>query len=312
MSVSSSLSLPASPGVDAVVAVGSGADMAAALATVLDLAGLEAALDAARGKTPRERASVAVRPVLPPGTARGDPPLSYADPALVKSLVERIRPAGWAAVDVLVPGPGGVQTATRVGYSDTVIDLSADTVEIDYRGVVGPHVAARRWRDADVRILVGKYQADRQLLYDGAMVSALGTVPNPEALAGRTAAAYDLAQCARTVWEALPVAFAVIDAWWSADAQRLPRATERVLASSDLLALDWVAGELIDVEPALNAVVQEALYRRGRIRIDRRGNLTPLDDWRGVSALRAVLADIGAGHQWGRLLGAREVPWTAR
>jgi hypothetical protein len=156
MSAPSSVSLPGSPGVDAAVAVGSGADIGAALADALDLADMEAALDAARGKTPRERASVAVRPVLPPGSARSDPPLRYADPALVKALVQRIRRGGWAAIDVLVPGPGGAQTAAGVGYGDGAIDLSADTVEIDYRGVLGPHLASRRRRDPDVRYLVGK------------------------------------------------------------------------------------------------------------------------------------------------------------
>jgi hypothetical protein len=68
-----------------------------------------------------------------------------------------------------------------------------------------------------------------------------------------------------------------------------------------------MAGEKMDLDPALNGVVREGVLRWGRIRLDRRGNETPWDPWANATVLGAALADVRA-----RLRGPEEVTWTAR
>ena len=71
----------------------------------------------------------------------------------------------------------------------------------------------------------------------------------------------------------------------------------------DPFALDWLTGEKMDLDPALSPIIREGLLRWDRVRLVRRGNLTPFDPWRNVTPLRAVLADV-TGHE--------EPLWTAR
>jgi uncharacterized protein (DUF362 family) len=298
----------------ALVAVGAEDDIASSLTRALEQARAEQALDAV-GNGERPSCRVVIRPVLAPGAPQEDPPLSYADPVLVEALVEWLRERGWENVTIAVAGPGGCETARRVGYQGEVVDLSSASDPFHYGGLIGDHAAARTWREADVRILVGKARTDRQLLYAGALIGALGCIPDSEQLTRRLPTAYDLARCSAEILEKLPVAFGLVDAWRAADGAGPPSArdTRAVLASSDLFALDWVLGELMDLDgPELCPVVKEALYRRGAIDIERRGDLTEWTAWSNPGAARAMLSDIGAGRWWGRLTGSREVPWTAR
>jgi uncharacterized protein (DUF362 family) len=303
----------------AIVAVGAGADAASSLELALEQSNAAEELAAAAGGREPADCRVVVKAALPPGSAREDPPLSYADPALVQALAAWLAERGFRAVSIAVPGPDAAATAATVGYDAAVLDLASEPVPFHYGGLIGEHPAARVWRDADIRILVGKARTDRQLLYAGAMLGALGCVPDSDRLARRLPRPDDLARCACDVLAGLPVAFGVLDAWRAADGAGPPRrsgharATGCVLASADLLALDWVLGELMDLDgPELSPVVGEALQRRGPIQLKRRGVLTGFDPWSNPGALRAVLASVGAGRWWGSLTGSKGVPWTAR
>src|SRR2546421_708255 len=164
----------------------------------------------------------------------------------------------------------GVGTAAaKAGALDHALELA----DLDYGGVIGVGAAGRAWRDADVRISFAKNRTHRRLVYSGAMTNVIGTLPDERALRRRHA----LSDLCRTVLEALPLTFALVDAWDSADGGggRARRSTRAVLASANAFALDWLMGEMMDVEPQLNPVVQEGLHRFGRIRLDRGGNLPP-------------------------------------
>jgi hypothetical protein len=87
-----------------------------------------------------------------------------------------------------------------------------------------------------------------------------------------------------------PAHFGFMDAWASRDGLGAANLTRSVLASPNVLALDWVVGEMMDLDPALNLVVQEGLHRWGRIDIVRRGNLTPWYPWRNVAPLLVFLS----------------------
>jgi uncharacterized protein (DUF362 family) len=298
---------------DAVVGVGTADEKSHALDRALDAAALPAAVEeaAAAAGRPPGAVGVAIRPVLPAGASPESPPLSYTDPELVELLVARLAGAGAGTVTVVGAGPRLEETMAAVGYRPdgyAIADVEDDPVELDYRGALGPHLAGRAWAEAGMRILFGKNRTDRQLGFAGTMTTALGTVPRPGELRRGTRAGHDLAECARSVLEALPVGFALVDAWHSADGTRPPwrpgraRPTGAVLASRNAFALDWLMGELMDFDPALNPVVQEGLHRWGRIRLERRGNLTPWDGWRNPSPAVMALTD----------LRAKEVAWTAR
>ncbi len=290
----------------ATVAAGGGEDPLAALGRALEQARAFEALDRAVGERPRRDCSVVVKATLPPGSAERPVAGSYAAPELVEALAERLRREGWPHVQIAVAGPGGVAAAQRVGYAQgAVVDLSEQTVPYHYGGPIGAHPASRVWLDADARVIVGRARPDAALFYQAALVASLGAVPDSGALTARLSSPQDAAVCACEILESFPVAFGVLDATAAEGG--------RVLVGADLLALDWVFGELTGLDgPELNAVVREALMRSGRLHLTRLGDLDDLEGWPVPGALRAALAAAGAGRAWGALAGAKEVPWTDR
>jgi hypothetical protein len=195
-----------------------------------------------------------------------------ADPAVDPALLERL-------VATLPPGA-------------TVIDPpTGPPVPLEYGGAVGPHWADPAWAAAAHRIVVAKNRTHPRLLYAGAMTTVLRAVPELARLRA------ELPDICRAALEALPVAFALVDAFESRD-RKGGRRTGAVLASSDVLALDWVMGEKMELDPELNPVVREGVLRWGRSRLDRRGNLTPWPEWRNVTLAGAALSDA-----WARMTG---------
>ncbi|HEX4010461.1 MAG TPA: hypothetical protein VHX62_10655 [Solirubrobacteraceae bacterium] len=296
----------------AAVAVGTGGTIEAALSTALGEAGIEGVL---RGSFPsyRDRLRVVIKPVLAPAAVPSPGSRTYASPALVEGLAAWLRALDFADVTIAVSGPYGESAARRVGYRSRVHDLTHDTDTFYYGGRIGRHLVSRTWRDADLRVLVGRALPDRQLMYAGAIAAALGCVPDSDSLARRYVSGTSIAACANDLIEAQPVTFGVVDGfnddWAVADAAP----TLAVLASADLLALDWVLGEVAGLDgPQLGFLVAEALQRRGIIDIDREGDLTEWGDWRSPSSARVAVTDTAAGRWWGRLAGWQEVPWTAR
>jgi hypothetical protein len=232
--------------------------------------------------------------------ASGDP-----ERAATRILVRRSASANPELADLLVA------RLTAEGFELTsLLDPTSEQVRFRYGPLIGEHAAFKSWVDADARIIVGEAAADRQLLFAGTIAAALGCVPETGALAARIVSARGIAQAAVEILERLPVAFGVLGA-----TTRQPRFA--VIASSDLLAIDWVLGEVLGINgPELSPAVAAMLESREPLELDRVGDLTEWDvsrwDPQLVGPARAALADLGAGHFYGRLLGAREVPWTSR
>jgi hypothetical protein len=178
---------------------------------------------------------------------------------------------------------------------EIVAAAATDLVEVQ-AGPLGPVTVARTWHDADIRILVAHNRTHPRWLYLGAMSTALGLVHAAAKLPVSVPVA------CRAALEALPVAFAITDAWESRDRSG-SRDTRAVLAGHDPFAVDWLAGEKMDLDPSLNPIVREGLLRWGRVRLVRRGNLTPWDPWRNATPLGAVIA--------GALNGGERL-WTTR
>ena len=307
---------------DAVVAAGTGDTKAQAFSRALNLSGFNEVL---RGReavaaTP----AVAIAPNLNAARGREDPPRSYTDPELVELLVAHLYGLGVTDIAIVGSRSSGdprpvADIAADLGYSGNgyrVEDLSADTVDFDYGGILGMHPAGRAWAEAGFRISFAKNKTHWALLYAGTMANVLGCLPEADKLRRYTGPEHELTDCCRTVLEAMPVHFGLVDAWDSTDGTGLPRLRRRarrtgaVLASPNVFALDWFVGEMMDVDPALNPMLQEAMHRWGRIELDRRGNLTPWDPWRNASLGAAALSS-SLPRPLMRALG-KEVAWIGR
>jgi hypothetical protein len=227
------------------------------------------------------------------------------DPASASVLVKRGAKASPELADAVIA------RLAELGFAEVqLLETGGPQVPFRYGPTIGEHRVARAWLEADARVIVGAAAADRQLLYAGAIVAALGCVPDSAQLSRTIASARGLARAACEILDRLPVAFGVLAGTGSA-------ATHAVIASPDLLALDWVLGEVIGLDgPGLSPAVAAMVEQRGPIELDRRGELTEWDlgCWHPSvpGPARAALADLGAGRLYGRLLGAKEVPWTDR
>lgn len=280
--------------------------------TALDraLAGSDffALIDAALAAKPSAR--VAIKPNIM--GAGGD--ATFTDPALVEHLARRLRERGVAAISVvesrLRDGRPVSEVAAKLGYTGTgydLVDLSEDTEPFDYGGVLGVHPAGRAWLAADFRISFAKNKTRSLCFYTGAMANVFGCLPEPDKRRHYSGAGHEPWECVRTALDAFPVHFALLDAWESRDGSGgshgsgRVRETHAVLAGASPLALDWVMGERMGVDPALNPMVQEALHRWGRFTLVRKGDQMPWDPWRCPSNLAVALAGLGGargGERW--------------
>lgn len=293
----------------AAVAVGTGGSIVSALHTALESAHIRCDLPRPRGRAAR----VVIKPTLAPDLDPVRGYRRYVMPALAEALARWLHDQGWSTVTIAVSGPNGEDAARRVGYQSPVHDLTSDTDTFHYGGLIGRHRISRTWRDADVRVLVGRALPDPQLLFTGAIAAALGCVPQSDTLSRRHATGSAIATCANDLLEQSPVTFGVIDAWDRDGDTDGPDPHQAVLVSSDVFALDWVLGELAGAQAPQQAfILREALQRRGVGDIDREGDLTQWPDWTFPSPFRAVLTDLAAGRRWGGLVGWKEIPWTAR
>jgi uncharacterized protein (DUF362 family) len=159
-------------------------------------------------------------------------------------------------------------------------------------------------------------KARRRCFYSACLANLFGCLPEPDKLTHYAGRGHEFYECCVLIADRLPVHFGLLDAWQGADARgRVPRKTREVLASGDIFALDWVAGEKMELDPGLNPVLQEALLRWGRIHITRRGNVTAWKPWSNVSPATVVGLDLLEPLYRGvlRPLGGRRLAgWTVQ
>jgi len=287
------------------VTIETGHDAAEAFDRLLERAGLLERVAAACERAGAEPAAftVAIKPTImvAPGPAAG--PGDRTDPALVERLVAALAARGFtdvAVVESAVRGlPPVADVAAAAGYSGAgyrIVDLSQEAVPFDYGSVLGAHVAGRTWRDAGARISFGKAKTQWQCLFGGALANLYGCLPEPDKLARYHGTGHEFHECCVLLADRLPVAFGIVDAWVAGDGRgthalaRRGRETRTLLASDDLLALDWVVGEKMGVDPNGSLVLQEALLRWGRVRVVRRGNTTGWAPWENVWPAKVAAA----------------------
>jgi uncharacterized protein (DUF362 family) len=229
----------------------------------------------------------------------------YTDPVLVEALVALLREAGFTRFSVVesqnvynyayqertVPA-----VAAMCGYSEdnyAIVDLTADTVDLDYGGVLGQHKAGRAWVESDYRISFAKNKTHWQCYFTACLKNVYGCLPQWDKMRhyhGKTTRGGDIEfyQATILINDVLPVHFAFLDAWISGDGltghvrDAHPNPTHTFLASTNAYALDWVAGELMRLDPEKNAVIREAVRTWGKPTITRVGDATPWRNWHNV------------------------------
>lgn len=287
------------------VFIETGVDAGAALDRLLERSGLLARVTAKADLAGRARSAfpIAIKPNLMAASGAGA--ADRTDPALVERLVAALAGEGFgdvAVVESAVKGmPPVAEVARAAGYGGSgyrLVDLSAEPVPFDYGSVLGTDVTGRTWRDAAFRISFGKAKTQWQCLFGGALANLYGCLPEPDKLARYHGTGHEFQECCVLIADRLPVDVGLVDAWVAGDGRgshsraRRARETSTLLASEHLLALDWVVGEKMGLDPGLSFIVQEALLRWGRVQVVRRGNTTPWRPWDNVRTAKVASANL--------------------
>ena len=287
------------------VFIETGDDARAAFDRLLERSGLLARVTTAADRAGGTRAAfpIAIKPNLMAASGAGA--ADRTDPSLVERLVAALAGAGFgdlAVVESAVRGlPPVAEVASAAGYGGAgyrLVDLAAEPVPFHYGSVLGAGLAGRTWRDAAFRISFGKAKTQWQCLFGGALSNLYGCLPDPDKLTRYHGTGHEFQECCVLIADRLPVHFGLVDAWVGGDGRgshahaRRARATGTLLASEDLLALDWVVGEKMGLDPGLSFVVQEAMLRWGRSQVVRRGNTTPWRPWENVRTATVASAHL--------------------
>jgi uncharacterized protein (DUF362 family) len=219
----------------------------------------------ASGK-PKEDFRIAIKPnIMTASVHKADSPV-YTDPALVEDLIRLLRQEGFTRFSVVesqnvynyaYTGRTVPAVAAMCGYSGEgydIVDLTQDTVDFDYGGLLGQHPAGRAWAEADYRVSFAKNKTHWQCFYTACLKNVYGCLPQWDKMKhyhGRTKLGKNIEffQATILINDKLPAHFAFLDAWMSGDGltghvrDPHPNPTHTIFASENAYALDWVAGE---------------------------------------------------------------------
>ena len=259
---------------------------------------------------------VAIKPNMMTASVRMEGSPIYTDPQLVEYVIERLRDDGFRNIAVVearnvydysYQNRSVRAVAEMVGYSGNgyrIEDLSEQKEPFNYGGVLGEHVVGRTWRDADYRISFAKNKTHWQCFYTGCMKNIYGCLPEWDKMKWYHGRGIEFYQCCILILDKLPVHFGFLDAWVSADGfsghvrDGKPNHTKTIFASENILALDWVMGEKMNIDPGSNYVIQEATRRWVRGQIVRKGDLTPWQPWTNVRGFTVAALDAIEEMYW--------------
>jgi uncharacterized protein (DUF362 family) len=269
----------------------------------------------ASGKA-RDEFLVAIKPNIMTAAIYEDPSPVYTDPQLVEFVIGKLqeREFGNFAVveshnvfDYSYQGRSVKAVAEMAGYSGNgyrIEDLSEQKLPHDYGGVLGQHVVGQTWRDADYRISFAKNKTHWQCFYTGCLKNIYGCLPEGDKMHHYHGKGREFYECCILIVDAFPVHFGFLDAWVSGDGfsghvrDAHPNMTRTIFASENIFALDWVMGEKMALDPALNYVIQEGMHRWGTIHITRQGNMTPWRPWRNIRPVTVMALDALEEAYW--------------
>ena len=265
----------------------------------------------------RDDFSIVLKPNIMTASVWEDPSPVYTDPQLVEHLFEQLREKGFVNLaiaesrnvyDYAYKNRSVRAVAEMVGYSAEngyrIEDLSEQPVPYDFGSVLGQHTAGRAWMEADYRISFAKNKTHWQCFYTGCMKNIYGCLPEWDKMKHYHGKGREFFECCVLILDAFPVHFGFLDAWVSGDGfsghvrDAKPNHTKTIMASENILALDWVMGEKMSLNPALNYVMAEALLRWEKPYVVRKGNMTPWHPWTNVRPIAVAGLDAAEEAYW--------------
>ena len=244
--------------------------------------------------------AIAIKPNIMTASTFEENSAVYTDPLLVEELIRMLREEGFELFSVVdaqnvynysyqgrtVPAVAEMCGFTGNGYS--IVDLSEETLPYDYGSVIGEHRIGKVWHDADYRISFAKNKSHWQCYSTACIKNVYGCLPAWDKMQHYHGQGIEFYEASVLIADRFPVHFGFLDAWISGDGltghvrDPEPNETRTIIASNNIFALDWVASEKMQINPAHNYVLQEGMHRWGTIRIQRKGNMTPWHPWNNV------------------------------
>ena len=274
-----------------------------------------AAALAASGKTPAEF-KVGIKPNIMTAAFRASDSPVYTDPDLVEYLINKMRDLGLQTFFVVeaenvynysYEGRRVRAVAEMVGYDENhgykIISNTEDYIPFDYGWELGQHFVGRVWHDCDYRISFAKNKTHWQCFYTACIKNLYGALPMWDKMkwyhGKKDGAEIEFSDCAVLSAHHFPAHFSFMDAWISGDGltghvrDANPNTTHTIFASENILALDWVAGEKMGIQPMDNSVIARAVQQWGAINITRVGDMAPWFPWTNVTPVVVKDMDIG-------------------
>ena len=301
---------------DSTVYLTTGADKFAAFRRAVEQSGFVNHLLSRWGASGKAKADflIAIKPnIMTASIHQADSPV-YTDPALVEDLIRLMQEQGFTNVVVVEAenvynysyrGRRVRDVAELCGYSGNgyrILSMTEDRVAFNYGGQLGRHIIGRAWLEADYRISFAKNKSHWQCYYTACIKNIYGCLPEWDKMKyyhhKRRRQNIEFFDAAVLICDKAPVHFGFLDAWVSGDGltghvrDADPNHTHTIFASENIFALDWVAGEKMQIHPLDNAVIQRAVQEWGTINITRMGDMTPWFPWDNVAPWTVKLLDI--------------------
>jgi uncharacterized protein (DUF362 family) len=198
------------------------------------------------------------------------------EPALVKHLINKIAEKGFCNI-ALVESQNTFgnwfenrdvkNVAKQAGYNPNpinyhVVDLTMDVVAHVYKGSLGTYLVGKTWRDADFRISFAKNKTHTFCYYTLTIKNIYGTTPEQNKFR-EYHANRKIDEVTMEMLKEFPVHFGVIDGIWSADALLdAPNHTKTIIAGANLIAVDWVGGMKMGLDPMKNRFIKLAVEKK--------------------------------------------------
>jgi uncharacterized protein (DUF362 family) len=288
---------------ESVVAIARGENRFALVEEAARLAGFWENIEAALAKSgkPREQFLIAIKVNLMIFMSP-QVPVTATDPALVEHLVKMLREHGFRDIKVVesqntmsnwlrnrtVANVARVAGYTGQGYD--IVDLTIEKMPHVYkvRGLGDwKNYVGRTWRDADYRIDFAKFKTQFDNNFTLCLKNEFGTLP----LANKYRHYHTLIPYwAATLYTLVnfPVHFGFVDAYTASDGmagfalQYEPKMLKRVLAGSDIVAVDQVGADLMGVDTWEAPVARFAMQFLGEPTFKVVGDTAPLEVWENV------------------------------
>lgn len=294
----------------AVVACIKGDDKLQVLDEALDASGffeqIEAACRSAK-KEPKEF-KVAIKPNFMVFLTKEDPSC-HTDPDLVHHLIGRLHHRSYTDICVVesrcvlskwYDNREVATVAAAAGYTGEgyeIADLSTEAVKHTFSGVLGDHFVGRTWKEADYRISFAKNKTHPAARCTLSLKNIFGcTTEENKYYIYHKFKEWDLTTM--DMLDSFPVHFGLIDAFISADGafgfrgDKTPVPTHRILASKDLVALDWLGATMMGLDPMSSALIHKAVGKWGHPSFTIEGDTHPYENWKNTPFYLDKLDDV--------------------